>query len=186
MGMPVLEGVRLVHGFLTGAGIRSDIKVIAAGKVYNGFSLVRMIASGADLCNAARAFMFSLGCIQALKCNSNNCPTGITTQRPELMSGLDIDNKAIRVANFHRSTIHSAQEIIGAMGCRSASEINGEHIYKRHEGIHATTYDEMHSTYFPLLKNRELVDEEMSKAAPLKYTEWWNKGKEICDRMGDN
>ncbi len=96
MGMPSLEGVRLVNGFLTGAGIRSDIKVIAAGKVYNGFSLVRMIASGADLCNAARAFMFSLGCIQALKCNSNNCPTGITTQKPELMSGLDIDNKAIR------------------------------------------------------------------------------------------
>ena len=89
MGMPMAEGLRLIDSMLKGAGIRDRMKLIAAGKVYNGFSLVRTIANGADLCNAARAFMFSLGCIQALKCNANTCPTGITTQKSELSAGLD-------------------------------------------------------------------------------------------------
>ena len=185
MGMPMLEGVRLVDSLLVGAGLRNEVKIIAAGKVYNGFSLVKTLANGADVCNAARAFMFSLGCIQALKCNSNTCPTGITTQKPELMSGLNIEHKAIRVANFHRNTVHSAQEIIGAMGCQHPDEITPEHIYKRHEGIHATTYSDMHSVYFPLIAEGVLLDKDL-KDVPKKYKQWWLEGKRICDAKGDN
>jgi glutamate synthase domain-containing protein 2 len=87
LGFPLAEGVRLVDSFLVGAGLRDDVKLIGSGKVYSGFSLVRTLAHGADLTNAARSFMFSLGCIQALKCNANTCPTGITTQNPDLESG---------------------------------------------------------------------------------------------------
>lgn len=80
VGMPLIEGLTFVNNILIGAGVRDKIKIICAGKVTSGFSIVRNLALGADLCNAARAMMFALGCIQALKCNTNKCPTGITTQ----------------------------------------------------------------------------------------------------------
>ena len=112
--MPLSEGLRLVDSLLTGAGLRERVKLIASGKVYNGFSLVRCLALGADLTNSARSMMFALGCIQALKCNSNKCPTGITTQDPALESALDVSSRSLRVANFHAATVHAATEIIGA------------------------------------------------------------------------
>ena len=112
MGLPLYEGLRFVDSFLKGANLRDDVKLIGSGKVYNGFSLVKTLAAGADTCNAARSFMFSLGCIQALKCNSNKCPTGITTQDPNLESGLNVENKQVRVANFHSGTVHAAAEIV--------------------------------------------------------------------------
>ena len=104
--MPLAEGLRIVDGFLTGAGLRDEVKVIAAGKIYNGFSLVRTLALGADATNCARGMMFALGCIQALKCNTNKCPTGIATQDAALSSSLHVPTKEVRVANFHLSLIH--------------------------------------------------------------------------------
>ena len=181
MGFPMAEGLRLVDSFLTGAGIRSEIKLIAAGKIYNGFSLVRTLANGADATNAARSFMFSLGCIQALKCNSNNCPTGITTQREDLNSGLDVEIKSIRVNNFHKATVLSASEIIGAMGKVDASEVNQKDLYKRENGIHISNYEEMHSKYFPMLESGCLIEE--GRNVPTKYAEWWESGKKIHQKM---
>jgi len=70
-------------------------------------------AMGADICNSARGMMFALGCVQALKCNTNKCPTGIATQNKDLMAGLDVKDKSYRVANFQRKTVHSALEIAG-------------------------------------------------------------------------
>ena len=96
VGMPVAEGLSLVHAMLVGAGLRDRVRVVAAGKVLTGFSLVKMMALGADVCNSARAMMFALGCIQALKCNTNKCPTGITTQDPTLMAGLRVPYKSDR------------------------------------------------------------------------------------------
>jgi len=84
--------------------------------VLSGFSIVRNIALGADICNAARAMMFALGCIQALKCNTNKCPTGVATQELGLMAGLNPDDKMVRVFNYHKNTIHAAAELIGAAG----------------------------------------------------------------------
>ncbi len=84
MGTPMEEGLTLVHGVLRGAGLRERVRLIAAGKILTGFGVVRTLALGADTCNAARAMMFALGCIQALKCNSNACPSGVATQNPEL------------------------------------------------------------------------------------------------------
>ena len=104
MGTPLREGLTLVNNVLRGAGCRDQIKIIASGKVSSGFSIVRNLALGADLCNSARAMMFALGCVQALKCNTNRCPTGITTQDKELMTGLDVESKSVRVYNYHSKT----------------------------------------------------------------------------------
>ena len=97
-----------MDGFLTGAGLRDEVKVIAAGKIYNGFSLVPL-ALGADATNCARGMMFALGCIQALKCNTNKCPTGIATQDSALSSSLHVPTKKVRAANFHQATVHAAR-----------------------------------------------------------------------------
>lgn len=93
VGMPLVEALTLVDDLLVGAGLRDRVKIIASGRVLSGFSLVRNLALGADITAAARAMMFALGCIQALKCNTNKCPTGITTQDETLQLGLDVDDK---------------------------------------------------------------------------------------------
>ncbi|GMH87378.1 hypothetical protein TrVE_jg12463 [Triparma verrucosa] len=182
MGMPMAEGLRLTDNMLKGAGIRNRMKLIAAGKVYNGFSLVRTMANGADLCNAARAFMFSLGCIQALKCNANTCPTGITTQNKNLSSGLDVPNKSVRVSNFHAATVLSASEIVAAMGHTNPRHVTGENLWKRENGIHVSTYSDMHSKYLPVLEGGELLEEGMPKV-PKKMQGWWKEGKVLYDSM---
>ena len=76
VGMPMAEGLTLVHGLLLGAGLRDEVRITAAGKIVTGFNVVRTLALGADTCSAARAMLFALGCIQSLKCNTNKCPTG--------------------------------------------------------------------------------------------------------------
>ena len=103
-------------------------------RVLSGFSIVRNIALGADICNAARAMMFALGCIQALKCNTNKCPTGIATQDLALQVGLDPADKAVRVYNYHRHTVHAAAEIIGAAGYDDPALLQPRDIYKRLAG----------------------------------------------------
>ena len=95
---------------------------------------MRNLALGADVCNAARAMMFALGCIQALKCNTNKCPTGVATQEPELMSGLNPSEKRFRVFNYHKNTIHAAAEIIGAAGYDCPSGLTASDIQRRTSG----------------------------------------------------
>ena len=125
VGLPLEEGLVVVRNLLTGAGMRSKVKINASGKVMSGFSLVRTLALGADMTCAARAFMLSLGCIQALKCNTNKCPTGIATQNKELQYGLDPQDKSHRVYNFHRKTMQAAAEIVGTIGHDRFSEMSG-------------------------------------------------------------
>ena len=126
VGMPLEEGLVVVRNLLIGSGMRSKVRIVASGKVTNGFSLVRTLALGADATCAARAFMLSLGCIQALKCNTNRCPTGIATQDRDLQYGLDPAEKSYRVYNFHRKTMDAAAEIVGTMGHDRFSDVRGE------------------------------------------------------------
>jgi glutamate synthase domain-containing protein 2 len=129
VGLPLEEGLVVVRNILTGAGLRPRVRIVASGKVTNGFSLIRTLALGADATNAARAFMLSLGCIQALKCNTNRCPTGIATQDRELQFGLDPTEKSYRVNNFHRRTMDAAAEIIGTIGHDRFSDVSGEFFF---------------------------------------------------------
>jgi len=142
--MPLIEGLSFVNNILIGAGIRDKVKIICAGKVTSGFSIVRNIALGADLCNAARAMMFALGCIQALKCNTNKCPTGITTQDKDLMSGLDVDSKSIRVRNYQSKTVEYALDIIAAMGHTKPSDVMPTDIHRRVSPNEIRTLADLH------------------------------------------
>lgn len=131
IGLPLEEGLVLVRNMLIGAGLRDKVKIIAAGRITNGFAIVRTLALGADVTNSARGFMLSLGCIQALKCNSNKCPTGIATTNKDLMEGLDPEDKALRVYNFHKRTVQAALDIIGAMGHECVSDVTSDDIMRR-------------------------------------------------------
>lgn len=144
VGMPLREGLYMVHNILTATGLRKRTKLIASGKILSGFSLVTTLALGADLCNSARAMMFALGCIQSLKCNTNTCPTGITTHDPDLMSGLVVGNKSVRVARFQHATVESALEIIGAMGLTDPTQVEAHHIMRRVSDTQVLTLKEMY------------------------------------------
>lgn len=130
IGMPGQEAISFVSDTLRGYGLRKDVRVIFSGKVISGFDIIRAMAAGADICNSARAMMFSLGCIQSLRCHNNTCPTGIATQKKNLVSGLDVKNKSERVFNFHNKTVDSAVEITAAMGIDNMEKIRRKHIYQ--------------------------------------------------------
>jgi len=131
VGTPLQEGLSLVHNTLIGVGLRHRIKLGAAGKVISAFDLARLMALGADWCNAARGFMMALGCIQAQTCHTGNCPTGVTTQDPQRQQALVVPNKADRVRNFHRSTLHALQELVQAAGLDHPQQIQAHHIVRR-------------------------------------------------------
>jgi glutamate synthase domain-containing protein 2 len=131
MGMPMLEGLRLVHNTLVGLNLRQHIRLGASGKIISGFDVLRTVALGADWCNSARGFMFALGCIQAQTCHTGNCPTGVTTQDPKRQIALVVPNKSERVQNFHRQTLESVQELLQATGLSQPSDLSLKHIMRR-------------------------------------------------------
>jgi glutamate synthase domain-containing protein 2 len=130
-GLPMREGLSFVHHALRGAGLREHIRLIAAGKVVTAFDLFRTLALGADLCNSARGMMLALGCIQAIRCNTNHCPVGVATQNKSLVNGLDIADKSKRVERFHHHTIHAFLELIAAAGLKNSREITAQHVFHR-------------------------------------------------------
>jgi glutamate synthase domain-containing protein 2 len=131
VGMPLLDALAFVDNMLKGFNIRQHIKLDCSGKVFTGFHMIRAISLGADLCNSARAMMMALGCIQALECNKNTCPTGVATQDPELINGLVIEDKKVRVANFHKHTVESFVELLAAAGLDSPRKLNRHQISRR-------------------------------------------------------
>ena len=131
VGAPLQEGLQLVHNTLIGVNLRSRVSIGAAGKVVSAFDLVRLMALGADWCNAGRGFMMALGCIQAQSCHTGKCPTGVTTQDPQRQQALVVPDKAERVRNFHHSTLHALQELVQAAGLQHPSEFSAHHIVRR-------------------------------------------------------
>ena len=154
VGMPLRDGLAFVYDCLNGFGLKRHIKIIASGKVHTGFDLVKNISLGADVCNAARAMMLALGCIQALECNSNTCPTGVATQDKKLMAGLDVDDKKVRVANFHHETVKSAVELMAAAGVKHPGDLHRSLIYKRISPGSIQTYAES----YPYLLRGSLLE----------------------------
>jgi glutamate synthase domain-containing protein 2 len=131
MGMPLQDGLRLIHNTLVGLGVRDQIRIGASGKIVSAFDMARVIAMGADWCNSARGFMFALGCIQAQACHTGHCPTGVTTQDPVRQQALVVPDKAQRVANFHRETLVSLMDMVGAAGLTHPKDITADHILRR-------------------------------------------------------
>jgi glutamate synthase domain-containing protein 2 len=153
LGMPLRDGLSFVHDTLIGYGLRKDIKLIASGKILTGFHMVRALALGADLCNSARGFMLSMGCIQALKCNTNDCPTGVATQNRMLMRGLNPATKADRVANFQAETVKAFIELVAAAGLKSTADLQRKHIYRRASMTQVLSYDRL----YPLVDEGSLL-----------------------------
>ena len=133
IGMPLVDGLLLVHNTLVGAGIRDKIMVGASGKIVSGFDIARMLALGADWCNSARGFMFAVGCIQSRSCHTNTCPTGVATQDPYRQQALDVPSKSQRVANFHQNTLKSLGSIVSAVGLAHPQDLKPYHIARRLE-----------------------------------------------------
>ncbi|MDE2150590.1 MAG: FMN-binding glutamate synthase family protein [Gammaproteobacteria bacterium] len=131
VGMPLREGLLLVHNALVGVDLRDKIRIGASGKVTNGFRLAANLALGADWCNAARGFMFALGCVQSQSCHTDRCPTGVATQDPVRQRAIDVPDKAQRVANFHRHTVAALAEIVAAAGLEHPQNLTPVHLYRR-------------------------------------------------------
>jgi glutamate synthase domain-containing protein 2 len=131
VGAPLQEGLLLVHNTLVGVGLRERISIGCAGKVISAFDMALMMALGADWCNAARGFMFALGCIQAQHCHTGHCPTGVTTQDPERQKALVVGDKTERVYQFHQKTLEALKEIVQAAGLQHPGEITAHHIVRR-------------------------------------------------------
>lgn len=149
VGMPLEEALIFVSDTLRGYDLKRSIRLIVAGKIITGFDIIKAIALGADLCNSARGMMFALGCIQALKCDSDECPTGITTHDPSLTRGLVVAPKAQRVANFQSETVHAAQALLGGMGLREFSQLTRAHIMKRVGTLESKSFETLYPTVEP-------------------------------------
>lgn len=131
IGMPLRDGLQLAHATLIGAGLREKVRVGASGKIISAFDILRICALGADWANAARGFMFALGCIQSRTCNTDQCPTGVATQNPFRQFALDPVDKAQRVANFHANTLKAVASLLGAAGLTHTKYITPGHILRR-------------------------------------------------------
>ncbi|MCB1828277.1 MAG: FMN-binding glutamate synthase family protein, partial [Coxiellaceae bacterium] len=130
-GMPINEGLAFAHNCLVGSGVRDKMRIIASGKVATGFDMIMKIALGADMVNQAREMMFSVGCIQALRCHTNTCPTGVATQDPKRTRALVVEDKGPHVRNYHELTMKSFLDMVGAMGLNSPDELKPSMIFYR-------------------------------------------------------
>ncbi len=153
VGSPLNEGLVIVHNSLVGFALRDKVRIISSGKINSGFGIIKHMVMGADLCYSSRGMMLSLGCIQALQCNTNHCPTGVATQNPSLVNGLVVSQKNKRVANFHKATVKSFAEILGAMGFLDPQKLRPRHLMRRISLSQVKDYSEI----YPFIKEGDLL-----------------------------
>ncbi len=149
LGKPMREGLSFVHNALVGIGVRDRIRLGASGKIASAFDMVRAMALGADWCNAARGFMFALGCIQSQSCHTDRCPTGVATQDPFRQRALVVPDKAERVANFHHATLESLAELTGAAGLDHPRQFERIHISRRISPREVATFADLYPALAP-------------------------------------
>jgi glutamate synthase domain-containing protein 2 len=128
MALPIAEALPRVVDSLLQADLKRRIRVVAAGKLVTSARAAWALCVGADFINSARGFMFALGCIQALRCHTNTCPTGVTTHNKRLQRGLVVEEKYLRVANYARNMNKEIDMIAHCCGCRHGRELKREHV----------------------------------------------------------
>ena len=153
LGTPLRDGLVFVHSALVGAGLREHIKIGASGKITTGFDMARTMALGADWCNAARGFMFAVGCIQAQQCHTDRCPTGVATQDPTRQRAIAVPDKSVRVASFHKQTVKALCELVAAAGLKNPTELRPHHLMQRAAPDRTVTFAEL----YKFLKPGELL-----------------------------
>ncbi|HMM13164.1 MAG TPA: FMN-binding glutamate synthase family protein [Parvibaculum sp.] len=170
IGVPMREGLLFVHNVLVGAGLRDRIKIGAAGKVVSAFDVASTLAIGADWVNAARAFMFAIGCIQSRSCHTNRCPTGVATQDPLRQRALYVPDKAERVFNYHRNTVRALAEILASAGLEHPDQLGPHHLARRTSNTEIRLFSQIH--YFA--RPGELLD---SEAGSEFFRESWRMAR---------
>lgn len=164
VGLTLTEGLLFVHDALVGCGLRDRIKIGASGKIGTGADIVKRIIQGADYANAARPMMFALGCIQAERCHTNTCPSGVTTQDPKRYRSLVVDDKAPRVARYQHATVHSAQRLMAAMGVSDPADLRRSQLRRRVGSAWSANYGEIHDWLAP---------GQLLSDPPERWREWW-------------
>ena len=149
VGAPLREALMLVHNTLVGVNLRDRVRIGASAKIVTAFDIARTLAMGADWCNAARGFMFALGCLQAQACHTGHCPTGVTTQDPKRMRALVVPDKAERVFQFHQQTLHALKELLAAAGLTHPSQIGPEHVIRRVSSTEVRSLAALHAWVKP-------------------------------------
>jgi glutamate synthase domain-containing protein 2 len=144
IGMPMREGLLFVHNVLVGAGLRDRIKIGVAGRLISAFDLATVLAIGADWTNAARGFMFALGCIQSMNCHTNRCPTGVATQDLSRQRALVVPDKAERVRRFHDRTVGALADMLAAAGLSHPDELQPHHVAHRVNSTTVRQFDQVH------------------------------------------
>jgi glutamate synthase domain-containing protein 2 len=169
MGMPMREGLRLVHNTLVGVGKRDLLKIGVSGKIISAFDVARAMALGANWCNSARGFMFALGCIQSRSCHTDHCPTGVATQDPDRQRALVVPDKATRVKNFHDLTVEAFAELMGAAGLEHPEQITPHYIMVRDADGRAVSL----ASQIPTLAPGVLLDETQLPNLPEPFRSDW-------------
>ncbi len=149
VGMPLRDGLTFAHNALVGVGLRDRIRIGASGKITSAFDMARILALGADWCNAARGFMFAVGCIQAQSCHTGLCPTGVTTQDPVRQRALVVPDKALRVTNFHHNTLHALSELVAAAGLDQPADLRPHHFLRRASSDRVISFAEQYEMLQP-------------------------------------
>ncbi len=166
LGKPMREGLTFAHGALIGIGARERIKLGAGGKIVTAFDIARAVALGADWCNAARGFMFAIGCIQSQSCHTDRCPTGVATQDRTRQRALVVEDKATRVMNFHKATMHCLGELTAAVGLDHPRQFAAHQFSRRISQREVATFAEL----YPLLAPGELL----SGTSDPRYRRAWD------------
>ena len=169
VGMPMREGLLLVRNALVGAGLKHEVRIASAGKVHSGAGMAMAFGMGAEWCNAARAFMFALGCVQSMRCHDDTCPTGVATQDASRQRGLVVTDKAERVARFQRQTLAGLREIVVAMGLDDPWQIRPDHISERLNSARADSINRI----YPFLQDGELL----ADASATPYARYWRAAR---------
>lgn len=144
MGTPLLDGLSFVNKTLIKYNLKDQIKIIASGKAIDAFDIIKLKAMGADAIGMARSFMLSLGCIQARECNLDTCPVGVATQNEDLVEALVVEDKNVRVKNYHSKTILALKEMVSAMGKSSIKEIKAKDVFRRNRSGDLASLDEIY------------------------------------------
>lgn len=168
VGMPLRDALAFVYDCLVGFDLKKDIKIICSGKIITGFDVIKTLSIGADVCNSARGMMFALGCIQALECHANTCPTGVATQDPRLTKGLVPEEKSIRVARFQHETVKSAMELMASAGIDHPDKVDRSVVSMRVDRTKIQTFEET----YPELKVGALLE---GATVPNEFFRFWKR-----------
>ncbi|MEV6769383.1 FMN-binding glutamate synthase family protein [Nocardia sp. NPDC051030] len=149
VGLPLTDGLMIMHNALVATGLRERIKIGASAKVAAGNDIVKRLVQGADYTNAARAMMMAVGCIQAQRCHTNKCPVGVATQDPRRARALDIADKSVRAQRYQEATVRQAVQLMASLGVTDPRDLTPDMLRKKVTPTTQRSYAELYEWLSP-------------------------------------